>query len=84
MRTPMQRRYGTHLTQRNIRRVWAAVTANPRASKKELGRALRLSYGAVAGTLRFLNDAGYIHFEKSTKRAITVLVPFVITKKAKR
>lgn len=84
MRTAMQQRFGTHLTTRNIRRVWAAVTARPHASKRELAYRLGLSYGAVAGALRLLNESGYIQFSKNTKRAITILIPFVIIKKERR
>jgi hypothetical protein len=83
-RTPMQRRYGTHLTTTNIRRVWAAISATPHASKRELAHALRLSYGATAGALRMLKGAGYIAFEPGSKRAVTILVPYIRVKKASR
>lgn len=75
MRTAFQQTYGTHLTMRNVRRVWAAATRTPRASKRELAARLDLSYGAVTGALRFLRDAGYIDFPPGGCRAITVLVP---------
>jgi predicted transcriptional regulator len=74
----MQRRYGTHLKPRRIRQVWAAVTRNPRASKRELSEELGLSFGAIGGALRFLKDAGYIEFPKGACRAITVVVPFYV------
>lgn len=77
-RTAMQERFGTHLRPRQIRRVWAAVTRNPRASKRELSEELGLSFGAIGGALRLLKDAGYINFPKRKSRAITVIVPFFV------
>lgn len=74
----MQRRYGTHLTMRNIRRVWAAITANPRASKREIADDLDLAFSSVGGALRFLKDTGYICSPKGASRAITIVVPFYV------
>ena len=76
-RTAMQQRFGTHLTTANVRRVWACVSRNPRASKRELAAALGLSFGAIGGALRFLKDAGYIQFTRGDCRAITIIVPFL-------
>ena len=74
-RTAMQQRFGTHLTATSIRRVWACVSRNPHASKREMAAALGLSFGAVGGALRFLKDAGYIQFPKGTHRVITEVTP---------
>jgi predicted transcriptional regulator len=77
-RSAMNTHYGTHLTPTNIRRVWAAITRNPNASNRELARTVGLSFGAIAGALRFLKDASYITFPKGRRRAITVLIPFLV------
>lgn len=77
-RGTMQRRYGTHLRPRQIRRVWAAVTQNPRASKRELAGELGLAFSSVSGALRFLKDAGYIQFPRGKSRAITIVLPFIV------
>jgi DNA-binding transcriptional MocR family regulator len=74
----MHQRYGNHLSTRNVRRVWAAITATPYASQRELAQALRISHGAVSSALRLLKDAGYIQFPKCASRAVEVLVPFVV------
>lgn len=73
------RRYGTHVTFANARRVWAAVTRRPTATVRELADDAGLPFGTVGAALRMLRDAGYIEFDPCTGRARRVLVPFIIT-----
>lgn len=60
---------------RTRRRVWAYISAHPRASIREISDALGLSSpngkvnGIVALTIRFLRDSGYINGEPRSKRA---------------
>ena len=75
----MHQRYGNHLGLRNVRRVWAAISIAPHASRRELATTLNLSYGAISGALGLLKDAGYIRFPKYASRAIEIVIPFYVT-----
>ena len=77
-RTAMNVRYGNHLSTHNIRRVWAAISASPHASRREMALTLGLSWGAIESALLLLKDAGYIRFPKYASRAIEVVIPFYI------
>lgn len=70
--------YGHHVTLRNARRVWAAVTAHPQATVRELGGELGMPFGTVAAALRLLRDAGYVEFDAASARARRVLIPFIV------
>lgn len=64
---------------RNTRRVWAALSANPRQSVRQLARDLGLYYVTVYHALHRLHDAGYIQWDRSEKAgAWKVVVPFVV------
>jgi galactokinase/mevalonate kinase-like predicted kinase len=71
--------YGGYVASATIRRVWAAVTATPRASVRDLAHRERLPVRAVQVALHVLRDAGYIDFAARSCRARTILVPFYIT-----
>lgn len=74
-------RYGAHVSERTVRRVWALVSREPQITTRTLAR--RLGYGSTAGmsvALRVLKDAGYIDFPPDTERARTILVPFIAIK----
>lgn len=75
--SPTQRRYKHHLTTPCVRAVWAAVSAAPQATAKELATQTRIPYGRVAAALRMLRDAGYIDFAPCTAHARRIIVPFV-------
>lgn len=61
---------------RNARRVWAAITRNPRASNRELAAQLNLGYSTVAKALNRLRSEGHIAFEHGDCRAVTIIIPF--------
>lgn len=68
-----------------VRRVWAAVTRQPSIGVRDLAR--QLGYRSASDTLialHALRDAGYIGFADHQKLARTIIVPFVVTKKAKQ
>lgn len=69
---------------RTYRRVWAALSQTPCAPYPTLARQLRLSTSTVFRATQALRDAGYITFGHGDVNARTVVVPFVITKKAKQ
>lgn len=71
----MQQRYGMEVSDRLIRHVWAAVTATPQASCREMGITLGISYSTVAAAIRFLHDCGYIESEYGQSRGRRVVVP---------
>lgn len=72
----MQSRYGMEVSDQYIRKVWAAVTRQPRASVRELAEELGSSFSAVSASIRFLTDAGYIEHERGACRARRIVVPF--------
>lgn len=67
----------TRQKRQRVRRVWAAVSASPHASRRELMARLDMSHGAVSAALYTLQDAGYIAFERCASRAIVARVPFI-------
>lgn len=75
---------GSHLsarrlmdTTRTTRRVWAMVTKEPRASRRDIARRLRVPLSTVHHALHRLRDAGYIDFEDYTTGTNRILVPFI-------
>jgi DNA-binding MarR family transcriptional regulator len=60
------------------RRVWAALTATPDASIRELATRLGIAISTVASHRRRLREAGYIAFEDGGVRATRVLVPLYV------
>ena len=75
-------RYGAHVSERTVRRVWAIVSREPQITTRRLAQ--QLGYGSTAGmsvALRILRDAGYIDFEAKTERARTILIPFITLRK---
>lgn len=72
----MRASYRVSLTK--TRRVWAAVTAHPRASCKDLCRLSGIrSTSTVQYALNRLHDAGYIERLPGRARTLRVIVPFV-------
>lgn len=73
--------YGHLISVRFVRRVWAAISANPHATIRELAAQLDAAHSQVAKALTILDDAGYIRREKAghihSPRACRVVVPFV-------
>lgn len=70
------RKYKTHVTVRDVRRVWQAVTREPQSSTRALGRQLNIAHNRVGAALRMLKDAGYIDFPTGAERARSILIPF--------
>lgn len=61
---------------RMLRRVWAAVSSDPRASVRELSQAAGCSQSVAACALRALVAAGYVtHAGPGTGRSRHVVVP---------
>lgn len=60
------------------RRVWAAVSAEPCASTRELADMAGCAHSSVRLALRRLRDVGYIDFPDGASRARRVIVPFVV------
>lgn len=77
----MSKRYYGHATTQDIRRVWAAVSAAPQSTLRELASTLGMHFSGVGAALRLLKDAGYIDFPKGTDHARTILIPFIELKK---
>ena len=67
---------------RNRRIVWATVTKRPRASIDEIASAARVPRSTVRDALHALRRAGHIDYKDGSRRARTILVPFVMIKKA--
>jgi DNA-binding transcriptional ArsR family regulator len=63
---------------KRVRRVWAAVSATPHASRRELMARLDMSYGAISAALDALEDAGYIETVPGAARARRIVVPFIV------
>jgi Winged helix-turn-helix DNA-binding len=76
-----ERRYIQHISPKTIRRVWAALSANPQRSKAELMAELGLARSTFYTALWRLQEAGYIDNPESG--AWRVLVPFRIITKPK-
>ena len=74
-------RPGRNLAFRNTRRVWAAISADPRREIRTLARELRLDYHTVYAALHRLRDAGYIDWNPSGYRELRIVIPFIITGK---
>jgi predicted transcriptional regulator len=73
--------YGTAVSDRRVRQVWAALTANPHASIQEIAQ--QLDYrapGCIHAALHMLRDMGYIAFDNRAVRARTVIVPFHVSR----
>lgn len=74
-----ERRYNQAVSAKTIRRVWAAISANPQRSKAALMRELKLARSTFYTALWRLQEAGYIDNPESG--AWRVIVPFVVTGK---
>ena len=61
-----------------VRSTWAAVSATPCASVRQLARRIRASESSVNRALHILRDAGYVTFEDRARRSRRVLVPFAV------
>jgi hypothetical protein len=57
-----------------VRAVWAAVTASPQASTRELAQACGIAYSRSGDALRILCEAGYIAHRAGASRARVVIV----------
>lgn len=63
-----------------VRRVWAAISKEPRRSKLALMKELRIeSASTFYSALYRLEQAGYIRHTPGMKDSWIVLVPFIIT-----
>lgn len=71
-------------TVRTTRRVWAALTKTPCADYSALAQQLGLSKSTVFRAAQALRDAGYLTFGHGDVNARQILVPFVVSKKAKQ
>jgi hypothetical protein len=67
------------LSPKAIRRVWAAVSAHPRSSLRELCILSSLSLTTVQVAMRYLHEMGYITSEPRATRARTIIIPFIDT-----
>jgi predicted transcriptional regulator len=65
-------------TERNTRRVWAAITKKPHASHREIARVTGIALSTVNDALHRLRDAGYISFNDGQVRTTQIIVPFVV------
>ncbi len=70
----------TKLSPRILRLTWAAITADPNASARQIADRLGTGYyyGAIAQALRELVQAGYIGERPAAGVARPILVPFVV------
>jgi DNA-binding IclR family transcriptional regulator len=69
------RKLRNHLT--CVRLVWAAVTAHPDATRRELAAAAGLPLSTTNAAVRKLRDAGYIDYRNNRNRTTRIIVPFV-------
>lgn len=69
---------------RDVRAVWACVSRHPRAPIAAIGSMLGLSIGMTWRALQALRDAGYIDFDDGAIGARRILVPFIVTRKARQ
>jgi hypothetical protein len=67
-----------------VRSVWAEVTANPHVSYDVIAARIGTTKTIVARAFHALRDAGYIDFPYRSKKARTIIVPFVVAQKAKQ
>lgn len=72
------RAYNARVAFDNTRRVWAALSADPCRTVRQLTHDLGLTHDTIISALRRLSDAGYIDYEPRAVRARTVIVPFVV------
>ena len=70
--------YKNHVTVAVARRVWAAVTATPQATLREIAARADTSYSVAGAALRLLRDAGYVDFDHGTDHGRRVIIPFVV------
>ena len=78
------RRYVRSASPALVRRTWAAVSATPCASVRQLARRIRASWSSVNVALHILRDAGYVTFEDRAHRSRRVLVPFAVVPRRPR
>lgn len=69
--------WGRTISIRRVRLVWAAVSAHPQATIRELATVVGFEYGDVARALRVLENAGYIEHPHNVNRARRILMPYV-------
>lgn len=62
-----------------VRAVWAAISANPQASYRTIGRPLGMSVTEVRSALRWLIRAEYIFKDDGLEGAIRVDLPLLIS-----
>lgn len=62
--------------QRTLRAVWAAYTARPGASYREIGRLVGLAPSTVMHAKEELARYGYLRYAERTARSVRVVIPF--------
>ena len=71
--------YGADVKKEHVRAVWAAVSADPRSSVREMARHLHIGISTVGKSLLILQRIGVIRYVRYRSRARVVVVPLLIS-----